>query len=95
MHSKNQQNAPVINLCFLWFFKQALDQKPTGNSIQFKRPGHDYTEHIKEILWKLATKQLKQNDWKKLSLHWKFTDLHTKAIEHQYTGITVTSKKAR
>lgn len=41
---------------------------------------------MKDILWKLATKQLKCGDWKKLALYWKFTAEHVRSIEHQYTG---------
>jgi hypothetical protein len=40
---------------------------------------------MKEILWKLALKQLKAEDWKKLARHWKFTEEHIKAIKHHYT----------
>lgn len=60
------------------FALQALDKKPTA--IQFKRPNHHCTEKMKEILWKLATKQLKQTEWKKMAHHWKFTENHIKAI---------------
>lgn len=41
---------------------------------------------MKDVLWKLATKQLKPNDWKKLAYHWHFTAEHVKAIEQEYTG---------
>ena len=53
---------------------------------QFKRPEHSCTELMKEILWRLATKQLRSGEWKKLAHHWGFTENHVKAIEHQYTG---------
>ena len=43
---------------------------------------------MKEILWKLATKQLREQDWKRLAFHWRFDESHIKAIEHQYTGTT-------
>ena len=46
-------------------------------------------EHLKDILWKLATKQLRPNEWKKLAKHWNFSDAQLRAIEHQYTGTTV------
>ncbi|KAG1707506.1 Ankyrin repeat and death domain-containing protein 1A [Nymphon striatum] len=42
--------------------------------------------HMNQILWSLAYKQLKAHDWKKLAVYWKFTDAQIKAIEHQYTG---------
>lgn len=57
------------------------------NNVQYKRPIHDSTEYMKDILWKLATRQLKPNDWKRLARHWKFSEPHIKAIEHQYTGM--------
>ncbi|KAJ8304113.1 hypothetical protein KUTeg_017696, partial [Tegillarca granosa] len=41
---------------------------------------------MKDVLWKLSTKQLKPGDWKKLALYWKFTPEHIRSIEHQYTG---------
>lgn len=41
---------------------------------------------MSELLWKLAMKQLKPNDWKKLAKHWEFTDDHISAIQQQYTG---------
>lgn len=45
-----------------------------------------FSEHIRSILWKLAYKQLGPEDWKKLALHWAFTNDQIRAIEHQYTG---------
>ncbi|XP_031771636.1 ankyrin repeat and death domain-containing protein 1A isoform X1 [Apis florea] len=44
------------------------------------------SEHIRSILWKLAYKQLGPEDWKKLALHWAFTNDQIRAIEHQYTA---------
>lgn len=41
---------------------------------------------MKDILWKLATKQLKPGDWKKLAIYWKFSPDHIRCMEHQYTG---------
>ncbi|XP_078053518.1 uncharacterized protein LOC144478972 isoform X1 [Augochlora pura] len=38
------------------------------------------------VLWKLAYKQLGPEDWKKLALHWAFTQDQILAIEHQYTA---------
>ena len=43
-------------------------------------------EQLKDILWKLATKQLRPSEWKKLAKQWNFSDVHLRAIEHQYTG---------
>ena len=41
---------------------------------------------MKELLWTLATKNLKSSDWKKLAIYWTFTADHIRCIEHQYTG---------
>nr|CAG2216169.1 unnamed protein product [Mytilus edulis] len=51
-----------------------------------RTPKHPSSTQMKDILWKLATKQLKPGDWKKLAVHWKFTSDHIRCIEHQYTG---------
>ncbi|XP_044756655.1 ankyrin repeat and death domain-containing protein 1A-like isoform X2 [Coccinella septempunctata] len=44
------------------------------------------SERLREILYKLAYKQLGPGEWKKLAQHWAFTDDQIKAIEHQYNG---------
>uniref|UniRef100_A0A672PCI4 Ankyrin repeat and death domain-containing protein 1A-like n=1 Tax=Sinocyclocheilus grahami TaxID=75366 RepID=A0A672PCI4_SINGR len=44
------------------------------------------TQHIRSVLWKLATKYLKPGEWKTLARHWKFSEAHIRAIEHQWTG---------
>lgn len=43
-------------------------------------------ERLKEILYKLAYKQLQPGEWKRLAAHWAFTEEQIRAIEHQYTG---------
>ncbi|XP_067831923.1 ankyrin repeat and death domain-containing protein 1A-like isoform X2 [Heptranchias perlo] len=43
-------------------------------------------KHICSVLWILATKHLKPNDWKKLAEHCDFSRKHVKAIETQWTG---------
>lgn len=43
-------------------------------------------ERLKEILYKLAYKQLQPGEWKRLAMHWAFTEEQIRAIEHQYTG---------
>lgn len=53
-----------------------------------RTPKHPSSTQMKDILWKLATKQLKPGDWKKLAVHWKFTSDHIRCIEHQYTGMS-------
>ncbi|XP_074650626.1 uncharacterized protein LOC141905591 isoform X2 [Tubulanus polymorphus] len=56
------------------------------NRKQFKAFKHPYAEQMKTVLYKLASKQLKSGDWKKLAHNWKFTEEHIRAIMHQYTG---------
>ncbi|KAK0043240.1 ankyrin repeat and death domain-containing protein 1A, partial [Biomphalaria pfeifferi] len=53
-----------------------------------RKAQHPHASQMKDVLWKLATKQLKPNDWKKLAYHWHFTAEHVKAIEQEYTGAT-------
>ncbi|BFZ01578.1 hypothetical protein BsWGS_04616 [Bradybaena similaris] len=53
-----------------------------------RNPQHPHAAQMKDVLWKLATKQLKPTDWKKLAYHWRFTPDHVKAIEQEYTGTT-------
>ncbi|XP_015432293.1 PREDICTED: ankyrin repeat and death domain-containing protein 1A-like [Dufourea novaeangliae] len=55
-----------------------------GGSISSNNCG--LPEHIRSVLWKLAYKHLGPEDWKKLALHWAFTQEQIRAIEHQYTA---------
>ncbi|XP_076225099.1 uncharacterized protein LOC116434587 isoform X3 [Nomia melanderi] len=55
-----------------------------GGSISSNNCG--LPEHIRSVLWKLAYKHLGPEDWKKLALHWAFTQEQILAIEHQYTA---------
>lgn len=48
------------------------------------------SERLREILYKLAYKQLQPGEWKRLAMHWAFTEEQIRAIEHQYTGIQST-----
>ncbi|XP_018323307.1 ankyrin repeat and death domain-containing protein 1A-like isoform X4 [Agrilus planipennis] len=51
------------------------------------------SERLKDVIFKLAYKQLQPGDWKKLAYHWAFTEEHVRAIEHQYTGDSPSSYK--
>lgn len=51
-----------------------------------RQPTHPSWAQMKDVLWTLATKNLKQADWKKLAVYWSFTPDHIRCIEHQYTG---------
>ncbi|XP_035828924.1 NK-tumor recognition protein [Aplysia californica] len=53
-----------------------------------RKAQHPNAPQMKDVLWKLATKQLKPTDWKKLAYHWQFTPEHVRAIEQEYTGTT-------
>ncbi|XP_077867211.1 uncharacterized protein LOC100372378 [Saccoglossus kowalevskii] len=54
--------------------------------IQFRKDQSDENAQMRPILWRLGTKQLRKEEWKKLAFVWGFTDAHIKAIEHQFTG---------
>uniref|UniRef100_A0A4X2LHS1 Ankyrin repeat and death domain containing 1A n=1 Tax=Vombatus ursinus TaxID=29139 RepID=A0A4X2LHS1_VOMUR len=54
--------------------------------LTFKQDHGVETQHIRSVMWRLATKYLKHSDWKKLAHHWEFTDAHIRAIEQQWTG---------
>ncbi|XP_021936630.1 ankyrin repeat and death domain-containing protein 1A-like isoform X2 [Zootermopsis nevadensis] len=47
---------------------------------------HDANERLRELLFRVAYKQLADGDWKNLAHHWAFTAEQIRAIEHQYTG---------
>ncbi|XP_041895624.1 ankyrin repeat and death domain-containing protein 1A isoform X2 [Corvus kubaryi] len=54
--------------------------------LTFKQDHRLETQHIRSVMWRLATKYLKPGEWKKLAHYWKFTDDHIRAIEQQWTG---------
>ncbi|XP_058667592.1 ankyrin repeat and death domain-containing protein 1A isoform X2 [Ammospiza caudacuta] len=54
--------------------------------LTFKQDHRLETQHIRSVMWRLATKYLKPGEWKKLAHCWKFTDDHIRAIEQQWTG---------
>uniref|UniRef100_A0A667X7T9 Ankyrin repeat and death domain containing 1A n=1 Tax=Myripristis murdjan TaxID=586833 RepID=A0A667X7T9_9TELE len=45
------------------------------------------TQHLRSVLWSLATKHLCRGEWKILAQLWGFTDAHIRAIEQQWTGM--------
>jgi hypothetical protein len=47
----------------------------------------DANERLRELLFRVAYKQLAEGEWKRLAHHWAFTGEQIKAIEHQYTGM--------
>ncbi|XP_044836670.1 ankyrin repeat and death domain-containing protein 1A isoform X2 [Mauremys mutica] len=54
--------------------------------LTFKQDHRLETQHIRSVMWRLATKYLKPSEWKKLAHYWKFTDAHIRAIEQQWAG---------
>lgn len=75
------------------FYKWEKDQMSSDpNSslcrpLSFKQDRSPETQHIRSVLWTLATKHLCRGEWKILAQHWAFTDAHIRAIEHQWTGM--------
>ncbi|XP_062860451.1 ankyrin repeat and death domain-containing protein 1A-like [Trichomycterus rosablanca] len=67
-------------------WKQDCDAESFGiRNVTFKQDHRTETQHIRSILWKLATKYLKPGEWKTLAQHWHFTDAQIRAIEQQWT----------
>lgn len=58
-----------------------------GRPLTFKQDHQPETQHIRSVLWTLATKHLCRGEWKLLAQQWGFTDAHIRAIEHQWTGM--------
>ncbi|XP_070542308.1 ankyrin repeat and death domain-containing protein 1A-like isoform X2 [Ptychodera flava] len=54
--------------------------------IQFRKDQCEEATQMRPVIWKLGTRQLRKDEWKKLAFVWGFTDAHIKAIEHQFTG---------
>uniref|UniRef100_A0A8D2MFL1 Ankyrin repeat and death domain containing 1A n=1 Tax=Zonotrichia albicollis TaxID=44394 RepID=A0A8D2MFL1_ZONAL len=72
------------------FYKWEKDNLNSGSwvakHLTFKQDHRLETQHIRSVMWRLATKYLKPGEWKKLAHYWKFTDDHIRAIEQQWTG---------
>ncbi|XP_028258089.1 ankyrin repeat and death domain-containing protein 1A isoform X3 [Parambassis ranga] len=58
-----------------------------GKTLSFKQDHQLETQHLRSVLWNLATKHLCRGEWKILAQHWEFSDAHIRAIEHQWTGM--------
>ncbi|XP_049451285.1 ankyrin repeat and death domain-containing protein 1A isoform X2 [Epinephelus fuscoguttatus] len=75
------------------FYKWEKDQMGSeqdswvGRPLSFKQDRQPETQHIRSVLWNLATKLLCRGEWKLLAQHWEFSDAHIRAIEHQWTGM--------
>lgn len=72
----NSSSKPVLNTARIkWKSQQSKDEIETRGN-----------ERLREVLYKLAYKQLSPGEWNKLAQHWAFTAEQIRAIEHQYTG---------
>ncbi|XP_068954408.1 ankyrin repeat and death domain-containing protein 1A isoform X4 [Petaurus breviceps papuanus] len=54
--------------------------------LTFKQDHRMETQHIRSVMWRVATKHLEHDEWKKLARYWEFTDAHIRAIEQQWAG---------
>ncbi|XP_051529583.1 ankyrin repeat and death domain-containing protein 1B [Myxocyprinus asiaticus] len=54
--------------------------------LTFKLDHSPDTKQMRDIIWDLAYKHLKRNDWKKLAEFWEFTEEQVATIEEQWTG---------
>ncbi|XP_029000965.1 ankyrin repeat and death domain-containing protein 1A isoform X4 [Betta splendens] len=74
------------------FYKWEKDHMDGGQDswvrpLSFKQDRQPETQHIRSVLWSLATKHLCRGEWKILAQHWDFSDAHIRAIEQQWTGM--------
>ncbi|XP_076781930.1 ankyrin repeat and death domain-containing protein 1A isoform X2 [Arvicanthis niloticus] len=55
-------------------------------NLTFKQDHRQETQQLRSVLWQLASRYLRPNEWKKLAYAWQFTEPHVCAIEQQWTG---------
>lgn len=55
-------------------------------NLTFKQDHRQETQLLRSVLWRLASRYLRPNEWKKLAYSWQFTEAHVCAIEQQWTG---------
>uniref|UniRef100_A0A8C3VWG9 Ankyrin repeat and death domain containing 1B n=1 Tax=Catagonus wagneri TaxID=51154 RepID=A0A8C3VWG9_9CETA len=58
----------------------------TSCAVTFKQDHSQETRHIRSVLWDLAYRHLKANEWQRLARSWNFTDAHIRAIQEQWSG---------
>ncbi|KAM7423537.1 hypothetical protein PAMA_000066 [Pampus argenteus] len=58
-----------------------------GRPLSFKQDHQPETQHLRSVLWSLASKHLCRGEWKILAQHWDFSEAHMRAIEQQWTGM--------
>ncbi|EHA97443.1 Ankyrin repeat and death domain-containing protein ENSP00000345065 [Heterocephalus glaber] len=66
--------------------EEYLQDASAGFALTFKQDHSLETRHIRTLLWNLAYRQLKPNEWQRLARSWDFTDDQIRAIEEQWTG---------
>ncbi|XP_057625042.1 ankyrin repeat and death domain-containing protein 1A isoform X3 [Chionomys nivalis] len=59
---------------------------PARKNLTFKQDHRQETQQLRSVLWRLASRGLRPNEWKKLAYSWGFTEAHVCAIEQQWTG---------
>ncbi|XP_073922312.1 ankyrin repeat and death domain-containing protein 1A isoform X1 [Castor canadensis] len=59
---------------------------PSGKSLTFKQDHRQEMQQLRSVLWRLASRDLRPQEWKKLACSWEFTEDHVYAIEQQWTG---------
>lgn len=81
---------PFSELDVIWLPFQtntdAIESLHTESPLTFKLDHSPDMKPLRDIIWELAYKHLKRNDWKKLAEHWEFTEDQVAAIEEQWTG---------
>ncbi|XP_042580540.1 ankyrin repeat and death domain-containing protein 1B isoform X2 [Cyprinus carpio] len=63
-----------------------IESLHSESPLTFKLDHAPDTKPVRDIIWDLAYKHLKRNDWKTLAEFWEFTDDQVAAIEEQWTG---------
>ncbi|XP_059228245.1 ankyrin repeat and death domain-containing protein 1A isoform X8 [Mustela nigripes] len=75
---------------------------PYRKNLTFKQDHLQERQQFHSVLWRLASRDLRPHEWKKLAYCWEFTEAHVHAIEQQWTGalagkaqVTVSSQRSR
>ncbi|XP_056089341.1 ankyrin repeat and death domain-containing protein 1B isoform X4 [Rhinichthys klamathensis goyatoka] len=63
-----------------------IESLHSESPLTFKLDHSPDTNPLRDMIWELAYKYLKRNDWKKLAELWEFTEDQVAAIEEQWTG---------
>ncbi|KAF3830608.1 hypothetical protein GH733_004427 [Mirounga leonina] len=57
-----------------------------GKNLTFKQDHRQEGRQFSCVLWRLASRDLRPHEWKKLAYCWEFTEAHVHAIEQPWTG---------